>query len=142
MKNRRDVCVYICVCCALYNFFLRARLFELAYEPFGKTKFLSRVIAELGRGIPDETNKHAWSSIAPVCNFLSIATDASAFVGESRRPPIFPSLSTPLTWNATGHKNVDSVNERNWRFLFPSWRPSSRVLFYAPPLHSSSDKRR
>lgn len=37
---------------------------------------------------------------------------------------------------AAKHKNVDNVNERNWRFLFSSWRSSSCALFYAPPSSS------
>lgn len=53
--------------------------------------------------------------------------------------PIFRFCRAGLTRDAAGHKNVDSVNERNWRFLFSSWRSSSRALFYAPPSRSSSD---
>jgi len=76
--------------------------------------------------------------------FNCVSVDSAFFVDHDRRVrpseslvPIFRLCRPGLTRSAAGHKNVDSVNERNWRFLFPSWRSSSRVLFYAPPLHTA-----
>jgi len=74
-----------------------------------------------------------------VGGFCVFFIDRDRRMRSSESPiPIFR-LRPGLTRNVTEHKNVDSANERNWRFLFSSWRSSSHVLFYAPPLHSSSD---
>lgn len=110
---------------------LRARRWNF----FGTTKFFCHVIIGTRSWASYETNK-----AAPSCGFCIFFIDRGRRVRSSESPiPIFRLCRPGLTRSAAGHKNVDSVNERNWRFLFPSWRSSSRVLFYAPPLHGSSD---
>lgn len=109
-------------------------MYERDVETF-LTKFFRRVIIGLGH-VGFIWNKQ--SSTTPVGSaFFFIDRDRRMRSSESPIP-IFR-LRPGLTRNVAEHKNVDSANERNWRFLFPSWRSSSHVLFYAPPLHSSSD---
>lgn len=93
-------------------------------------RVIVRFCRELGT---KQTNVHESSNGASISLAIFFVV-RNRRVHPSESPvPIFRLCRAGLTRDAAGHKNVDSVNERNWRFLFPSWRSSSRTLFYAPP---------
>lgn len=126
--------VVLFVCRAIISPFVLQNVHRLTRAKIFR-KFFRRVIIGLGR-VGFYMKQTKLNCAGGFCIFFSI----DRRVRSSGSPiPIFRFCRPGLTRSAAGHKNVDSVNERNWRFLFPSWRSSSRVLFYAPPLHSSSD---
>lgn len=117
------------VSCSLYGLY---RLASATPKLFRTAKFFRRVIIA---GFV--WNKQ--SSTASVSSTFFCRSQPTSAFRRKVPVPIFRLCRPGLTRSVAEHKNVDSVNEWNWRFLFPSWRSSRRVLFYAPPLHSSSD---
>lgn len=76
-----------------------------------------------------------------------IARDSRAWTAPIFFPLLFRSgrayqkapvwfLSNLASRDSAKHRNVDNVNERNWRFLFPSWRSSSCAPFCTIPSSS------
>lgn len=122
------------MCCAIVSCLLYGlyRLASATSKLFRTAKFFRRVI--IAGFVWNKQSSTASVGSAFFCRLRP----TSAF--RRKVPvPIFRLCRPGLTRSVAGHKNVDSVNEWNWRFLFPSWRSSRRVLFYAPLLHSSSD---